>query len=30
MWIDARDKTHLDQEIVTARISSASLSASAP
>jgi peptide/nickel transport system permease protein len=29
MWIDARDKTHLDQEIVTARISSASLSASA-
>jgi peptide/nickel transport system permease protein len=29
MWIDARDKTHLDQEIVTARISSASLSATA-
>jgi peptide/nickel transport system permease protein len=26
MWIDARDTSHLDQEIVTARISSASLS----
>jgi peptide/nickel transport system permease protein len=28
MWIDARDRTHLDQEIFTARVSSASLSAS--
>jgi hypothetical protein len=29
MWIDARDRSHLDQEIFTARVSSASLSASA-
>ena len=28
MWIDARDRTHLDQEIFTARVSSSSLSAS--
>ena len=29
MWIDARDRSHLDQEIFTARVSSASLSAPA-
>ena len=29
MWIDARDRSHLDQEIFTARVISASLSASA-
>ena len=29
MWIDARDRSHLDQEIFTARVPSASLSASA-
>jgi ABC-type dipeptide/oligopeptide/nickel transport system permease subunit len=29
MWIDARDRSHLDQEIFTARVTSASLSASA-
>jgi hypothetical protein len=29
MWIDARDKSNLDQEIFTARVTSASLSASA-
>jgi len=28
MWIDARDRSHLDQEIFTARVTSASLSAS--
>jgi peptide/nickel transport system permease protein len=28
MWIDARDRSHLDQEIFTARVSSASLTAS--
>ena len=28
MWIDARDRSHLDQEIFTARLTSASLSAS--
>jgi hypothetical protein len=27
MWIDARDESNLDQEIVTARVSSASFSA---
>jgi hypothetical protein len=29
MWIDARDRSRLDQEILTARVSSASLSAPA-
>ena len=30
MWIDARDRSHLDQEIFGARLSSAAFSAAAP
>jgi ABC-type dipeptide/oligopeptide/nickel transport system permease subunit len=30
MWIDARNRSHLDQEIFTARVSSAAVSAAAP